>query len=157
MGPVAERFREWASASRTFSAITNLIAVVQRELDRLCSFSSPCMHALPPPACLLRLLLTAATFSPSRHHHQTWRWCAWLPYATAASRRQPRAACVTVQAPFTACSLWHDHNPIRSLLAQGKPVFLRAVYLSMSIARQQNSRQRFLCGETSTAPEQRRP
>ena len=68
MGPAAQRFGEWASASRTFSVITDLIAVVEREVDRLCSFSCPCMHAPPPPACLLRLLLTAVTFSPSRHH-----------------------------------------------------------------------------------------
>ena len=64
VGPVAQRFGEWVSASRTFSATTDLIAVVQREVGRLCSFSSPCMHAPPPLACLLRLLLTAATFSP---------------------------------------------------------------------------------------------
>ena len=51
-GPAAQRFDEWASASRTFSATTDLIAVVQREVDRLCSLVSPCMHAPPPPACL---------------------------------------------------------------------------------------------------------
>ena len=104
VGPVAQRFGEWASASRTFFAITDLIAVVQREVDRLCSFSSPCMHAPLPPACLLILLLTAATFSPSRHH-QTWRRRALSPYATAASRHQSWAACATVQAPFNACSV----------------------------------------------------
>ena len=65
MGPAAQRFGEWVSVSRTFSAITDLTVVVQRGVDRLCSFFSPCMHAPPPPACLLRLLLTAATFSPS--------------------------------------------------------------------------------------------
>ena len=75
-GPAAQRFGEWASASRTFSAITDLIAVVQCEVDRLCSFFNLCKHAPPPPACLvLRLLLTAATVSPSRHHNPTWRWC----------------------------------------------------------------------------------
>ena len=35
MRPVAQRFGEWASASRTFSAITDLLAVVQREVARL--------------------------------------------------------------------------------------------------------------------------
>ena len=84
VGSVAQRFGEWASASRTFSTITDLIAVVEREVDRLCSCSSLCMHAPPPPACLLRLLLTAATFPPSRHHHQTWEWRALSPYATAS-------------------------------------------------------------------------
>ena len=34
-GPVAQRFGEWASASPTFSAVTDLIAVVQGEVDRL--------------------------------------------------------------------------------------------------------------------------
>ena len=35
MGPVAPRFGEWASAFRTLSTITDLIAVVQREVDTL--------------------------------------------------------------------------------------------------------------------------
>ena len=48
-----------------------------RLIGCLCSLFSPCMHA-PPPACLLRLLF-AATFSPSRRHHQTWRWRASSP------------------------------------------------------------------------------
>ena len=52
MGPAAERFGEWASASHTFSAITDLIAVVQREVDRLCSFFCPCMRAPPSTSCL---------------------------------------------------------------------------------------------------------
>ena len=33
--PVAQRFGEWVSASRTFAAITDLIAVLQREVDLL--------------------------------------------------------------------------------------------------------------------------
>ena len=81
------------------------------------------MNAPPPPARLLRLLLTAATFSPPRHHHQTWRWCGLPPYATSTSRRQSRAACVTIQAPFTACSLWYDHNPIAVCLLRESPCF----------------------------------
>ena len=36
-----------------------------------------------------------------------------------ASQRQPRAACVTIQAPFTAGSPWHDHNPIAVCLLRG--------------------------------------
>ena len=123
MGPAAQRFGEWASASRTFSAITVLIALVQRVVGRMCSFFSPCMHAPPRPACLLRLLLTTATFSPSRHHHQTWRWRTWSTYATAASRRQSRAACVTVLAPFIIFSLSHDHNPIAMCLLRESPCF----------------------------------
>ena len=54
MGPVAQRFGDWASASRTFSAITDLIAVVQREVvDCVHFLVHACMHAPPPPACLL--------------------------------------------------------------------------------------------------------
>ena len=53
MRPGAQRFGEWASALRAFSAITDLFAVVHREVDRLfkphflvhaCSISS----CLPP-------------------------------------------------------------------------------------------------------------
>ena len=35
MRPVAQRVGEWASASRTFSVITDLLAVVQREVASL--------------------------------------------------------------------------------------------------------------------------
>ena len=70
---------------------------------------------------------TAATCSPTRHHHQTttgsWRWRALSPYATAASRRQPRVACVTVQAPLTACSLRHDLNPFSVCFLRESPCF----------------------------------
>ena len=151
MAPVAQRFGVWAPASRFFSAITDLVAVVQREVDRLCSFSSPCMHAPPPPACPLRLLLTAAKFSPSRHH-QTWRWCALLPYATAVSQRQSRATCVTAQAPPTAFICDMTITPLHFACSGKVPVLL-----ALSIALGQKQPSTFLCGETSTAPEQRRP
>ena len=86
-------------------------------------------------------------------------WRALLPYATAASRRQSRAACVTVQAvqaplPPVLCGM--TITPLQ-FVCTGKAPVLRAVYLIMSIALEKNSRQRFLYGETSTAPEQRRP
>ena len=51
---VGQRFGEWASASRTFSAITDLLAVVQREVASLPVFMfycSPCMRRLLLPAC----------------------------------------------------------------------------------------------------------
>ena len=35
MRPVAQYFGEWASASRTFSTITDVLAVVQREVASL--------------------------------------------------------------------------------------------------------------------------
>ena len=154
MGPAAHRFGEWASASRTFSDITDLIADVQCELDRLCSFFCPCMHAPPPPACLLRLLLTPATFSSSWHHHQTWRWRALSPYATAASRSQSRAACLTVQAP---CIAFSRPKPQSNAHAQGKPLFSEGIPWARTLLWEIKSRQRFFCGETSTNPEQRRP
>ena len=73
------------------------------------------------------ILSTAPTFSPTWHHHQTTtgplRWRALSPYDTAASRRQSRIACVTVQPPFTACSLWHDHNPTAVCLLRESPCF----------------------------------
>ena len=62
MGPVAQRFGEWASASRTFSAITDLIAVGQREVDRLCAFSSPCMHACSTSPCLPAEILVDCSY-----------------------------------------------------------------------------------------------
>ena len=104
-----------------------------RFIDRLCSFFTPCMHAPLPPACLLRLVLTAATFSPSRHHHQTWRWRALSPYATAASRRQSRAACVTVLAPFTAFVCDKTKTPEQCSCSGKAPVF-GGHTLGMSIA-----------------------
>ena len=91
------------------------------------------MHAPPPPAWLLRLLLAAATFSPSRRHHQTLRWRALSPYATAASPGQSRAACVTVQAPFVASLRDMAITPLQ-LAYSGKDPVLRAVYLGMGIA-----------------------
>ena len=36
VGPATQRLGEWASASRTFSAITDLVDVVQPEVDRFC-------------------------------------------------------------------------------------------------------------------------
>ena len=68
----------------------------------------------------------------------------------------PGSLCVTVQAPFTACSPWYYHSPVGGCCSGKTIAVSRAVYLGMSIALEKNSRQRFLCGETSTAPEQRR-
>ena len=44
--------------------ITELIALVHREVDRLFVFIFQSMHmgTPPPPACLLRLLLTTASY-----------------------------------------------------------------------------------------------
>ena len=39
MRPVDQRFGEWASGLRTFSAITDLLAVVQREVQLRCGSS----------------------------------------------------------------------------------------------------------------------
>ena len=52
MGPAAQRFGECASASRTFSAITVLIAVVQREVDKFVVFIVSSMHACSTSSCL---------------------------------------------------------------------------------------------------------
>ena len=41
VGPAAQRFGEWASASRIFFTVTDLITVVQREVDRLSLFLCP--------------------------------------------------------------------------------------------------------------------
>ena len=50
--PVAQRFGEWPSASRTFSTITDFIAVVQREVvSFLCSFFSV-RHTCSTSSCL---------------------------------------------------------------------------------------------------------
>ena len=70
MRPVAQRVGEWASASRTFSAITDLLASFGVGLlSWLPSFSNLRMLHLLLPACLLRYS-TEATFSPTRHHHR---------------------------------------------------------------------------------------
>ena len=52
MGPPAQRFREWASASSTFSAKTDLIAVLQSEVDMLFVLISETMHACSTSSCL---------------------------------------------------------------------------------------------------------
>ena len=129
MSPVAQRFGEWASTSRTFTAITDLLTVVQREGARLPAlFSRPC--ALPLSSCLpscVAILSTAATISPTRQNHQTTtdleRWCILPSYATEASQRPLRSSPVTVQAPLTSCSLWHHHNPITVYTLRESPCF----------------------------------
>ena len=52
MGPATQRFGEWASASRTFPAITDLVAVVQREVDTLFVFIFESMYACSTSSCL---------------------------------------------------------------------------------------------------------
>ena len=52
MGAVAQRFGEYAPASRTFSAIADLIAVVQREVYRWFVFIFMSMHAYSTSSCL---------------------------------------------------------------------------------------------------------
>ena len=91
------------------------------------------MHACSTLSLPAEIVLTTATLSPSRHHHQTWRWRAWSPYSTVASRRQSRAACVTVQAPFIAFLCEITITPLQ-FSCSGKAPVLRAVSLSMSIA-----------------------
>ena len=51
VGPATQRFVEWASPSRTFSVIIDLIAVVQREVDRLFVFIFWPMHACFTSSC----------------------------------------------------------------------------------------------------------
>ena len=87
-----------------------------------------------PPACLLRLLLTAGTFAPSRQHYQTdVERHALSSYATVATRRQPRAACVTVPAPVAA-ALCGMTITLFQFACSGKRTVFQAVPLSMSIA-----------------------
>ena len=91
MRPAAKRFGEWASASRVFSAITHL------SLTSLPSFSGKLIiyffhflvRACSTSSCLPAEVVVWCnyTFSPSRHHHQTWRWRALAPYGSAASPR----------------------------------------------------------------------
>ena len=50
MGPAAQRFRVWGSASRTFSII-DLITVLQREVDRLFVFICLSLHACSTSSC----------------------------------------------------------------------------------------------------------
>ena len=153
VGPIAQRFGEWASASRTF-AITDLISVVQRDVDRLCSFSSPWMHAPPPPTRLLRLLLTAATFSPSRHHHRT---CVDRPPSRPTLRRRVgvNTGLLVLQyrhllAPVLCCM---TITPLQFACSGTIPV-LRVFPLSKSIAPGKKKPSTFLIRRDSTAPEQ---
>ena len=52
MGPAAQRLGEWASTLHTFSAITDLIAAVQREVHRSSLFLYYSMHACSTSSCL---------------------------------------------------------------------------------------------------------
>ena len=51
MDPAAQRSGGWASDSRTLSAITDLIALVRREVDRLVVFIIESMHACFTSSC----------------------------------------------------------------------------------------------------------
>ena len=155
MRPVAKRFSERVSPrAPSLPTPTSSPSMSVRLMDCLClHFRS--MHAPPPATCLTRLQLTAAAFSPLRHHRQMWRWRALWPYSTAVCRHQSFAACAMVKAPVTAWSLWHDHNPIYdcSFLAQESHC-MRALLLRISIALETVLPSRFfLCGKISTAPE----
>ena len=113
------------------------------------------MHAPSHPACLLRFcrlrLLARRQRITTRRRHDAWFMEIDLsPYATAPSQRRPQAACVTVQAPFTACFLWHDHNPLQFGCSENAPVLL-VVYLSTGIALEK------LCVKVFYAARLRRP
>ena len=100
-----------------------------RLIGCLCPFSSPCMHAPPHPACLLGLLLTAATFSPSRHHHQTWRWRALSPYATYGGASESVPGCL-FDGTGTLYRLFFfvtRPKPQSNAHAQGKPLFSEGI------------------------------
>ena len=106
MGPVTQtHFGEWASASRTFVAITDLMAVVQREVDMFFVLIFESMHACSNsyfmPAEVDCSYVNAVRASPPDVvMARVVALCA-----TAASRRPSRPACATVKAPFTACSV----------------------------------------------------
>ena len=106
VGPVAQRFGEGASTSRTFSAITDLIAVVQREADRLFVSIFQPMYACSTSSCLPAGIVVDSSYILAFEASPPDVEMARLsPYVTATSRRQSRAACVMVQAPFIACSV----------------------------------------------------
>ena len=103
----AQRFGEWASASRTFSSITDLLVVVQREVDRLfklhflvraCSTSSSCLPDEIVVDCSYVLAVKASPPDVEMARLVALRY--------GGESVSVRAACVTLQAPFTACSLW---------------------------------------------------
>ena len=102
-------------------------------------------QALHPPACLKRLqLLSRRRGITTRRRLVRGDGALLSPYATAASQRQPRAARLTVQAAFTASSLWYDHNPIEVCLLKESPCCASRPPI-----------QRVLCSETSLVPELR--
>ena len=73
-----------------------------------------------------------------------------------ASQHQSGDACVTVQAPYTTCALCYDHNPEQCFLLRGMACFggLPPEHQQKkNWLRDKYSRQRFLCGETLTAPD----
>ena len=149
-GPAAHRFSECGRPPRAPSPPSPTSSTF------LCSFFCPCMHAPPPPAWLLRLLLTAAMFSPSRHHHQTWRWRALSPYATYGGASESVPGCLfdgtgTLYRLFSVTRL----KPQTRVHAQGKLLFSEGIPWARALLWEIESRQRVLCGETSTDPKHR--
>ena len=69
MRPVGQRVGEWAFSSRTFSAITDLLALDKHEVAEKRALIFYSMHVPPPLACLLRFIdcnyLLADKASPS--------------------------------------------------------------------------------------------
>ena len=83
------------------------------------------MHAPPPPAYLLRLLLTTATFR--RQGITTRRGVARLAALRYGGESASVPGCLCDgtggTSTLTACSLWYDHNPIAVCLHRESPCF----------------------------------
>ena len=142
MGPAAQRFGEWASASRTFSAITDLIAVVQREFDT-CSFFSPCMHAAPPACLPAEIVVDCSYVLAVKASPPDVEMARLVPLQYGGeSALVPGCLC---DGTGTLYRLFSDMTitPLQ-FACSGKAPVLRVVYLSMSIALGKSSRKRFL-------------
>ena len=105
---------------------TSSLSFIVRSVDCSTSFSSACACSTSSSCLLLRWLLNAATFWPSRHHQPPDVEMACpvsLRYGSELTS-VPGCLCDGTGTSFTACSLWYDHNPIRVCVLRERPNFV---------------------------------
>ena len=106
MDPATQRFGEWAFASRIFSAITDLIAVVQREVDMLFVFIFVSMHACSTSSCMpVEIVVDCSYVLAIKASPPEVEMARLVAPRYGGESESVRAACLKVQTPFTAYSL----------------------------------------------------
>ena len=116
------------------------------------------MHAPPPPACLPAEIVVDCSYvlavKASPPDVEMARLVA-LRYG-GESESVPGCLCNGTGTLHRLFSVTRP-NPQSNAHAQGKPLFSEDMPWARALLWEMQSRQRFLCGEISTNPEQRRP